>query len=280
MAWLVDARGRRLELRTDGTTRIGWASDNDLVLKDSTVSRHHAEISFDNGRAFLRDVGSSNGTFVEGSRVKGVRLSDGSRIRLGQAALTFRTGSLPAVEQVVVKRCGECGVLIAPHSDHCSSCGAPTAVAVRDSTALQSGPPVDYELALLVIPIVACFLAWFWVGNMSLLQRPQSSLGLLVVLTVISTAVIAAAEASKISSGTESQLEVFMGILLLWFVGYPMYLRKRSIYGLKDRSVLGIFVVVLFIGTVVALDWSIESAMSDVQQNLRDLQEKLRQLGG
>jgi hypothetical protein len=66
MASLVDARGRRLELRTDGTTRIGWASDNDLVLKDSTVSRHHAEICFDSGCAFLRDLGSSSGTFFGG----------------------------------------------------------------------------------------------------------------------------------------------------------------------------------------------------------------------
>jgi hypothetical protein len=124
MAWLVDARGRRLELRTDGTTRIGWASDNDLVLKDSTVSRHHAEMSFDNGRGFLRDLGSSNGTFVEGSRVNGVRLNDGSRIRLGQVELTFRLGSLPPIAPSVVRHCAECGRAIQPNSQDCPYCGA------------------------------------------------------------------------------------------------------------------------------------------------------------
>jgi hypothetical protein len=90
MAWLVDARGRRLELRTDGTTRIGWASDNDLVLKDSTVSRHHAEICFDSGRAFLRDVGSSNGTFIGGAKVSGGELTDGSVVKLGRVELVYR----------------------------------------------------------------------------------------------------------------------------------------------------------------------------------------------
>jgi pSer/pThr/pTyr-binding forkhead associated (FHA) protein len=92
-ARLTDAQGRSLELSTQGTTRLGRAPDNDLVLTDSTVSQHHAEIGFDNGRAFLRDLGSSNGTFVEGSRVNGVRLSDGSRIRLGQVELVYREGA-------------------------------------------------------------------------------------------------------------------------------------------------------------------------------------------
>ncbi|MBR3689047.1 MAG: FHA domain-containing protein, partial [Lentisphaeria bacterium] len=45
--------------------KIGSAADNDLVLKSDVVSRHHAEIRIaDNGETWLRDMGSSNGTFV------------------------------------------------------------------------------------------------------------------------------------------------------------------------------------------------------------------------
>ncbi|MDD6338674.1 MAG: FHA domain-containing protein [Lentisphaeria bacterium] len=51
--------------------RIGSAADNDLVLKSDVVSRHHAEIRIaENGETWLRDLGSSNGTFVNGERLK------------------------------------------------------------------------------------------------------------------------------------------------------------------------------------------------------------------
>jgi hypothetical protein len=88
--WLTDAQGKSLGLRVDGLTRLGRASDNDIVLEDSTVSQRHAAISFDDGRAFLRDLGSSNGTFIEGSRVSGGRLTNGTVIKLGRVALVYR----------------------------------------------------------------------------------------------------------------------------------------------------------------------------------------------
>jgi formylglycine-generating enzyme required for sulfatase activity len=90
MAWLVDAPGGRLTLRNDRPTRLGRAADNDLVLTDSTVSQHHAVISFDDGRAYLRDLGSSNGTFIGGMRVSGGQLADGSVIKLGRVVFVYR----------------------------------------------------------------------------------------------------------------------------------------------------------------------------------------------
>jgi pSer/pThr/pTyr-binding forkhead associated (FHA) protein len=89
-AWLTYGQGKSLELRTLGPTRLGRAPDNDLELTDSTVSQHHAEISFDNGRAFLRDLGSSNGTFIGGAKVSGGQLTDGSTIKLGRVELVYR----------------------------------------------------------------------------------------------------------------------------------------------------------------------------------------------
>jgi pSer/pThr/pTyr-binding forkhead associated (FHA) protein len=51
--------------------RIGSAADNDLVLKSDVVSKYHAEIRIaENGETWLRDMGSSNGTFVNGERLK------------------------------------------------------------------------------------------------------------------------------------------------------------------------------------------------------------------
>jgi hypothetical protein len=77
-------------------TVVGRGDDADVVLDDPGVSRRHAEIrvTTDGPRlvAHLRDLGSTNGTFVDGSRVAGEVLRDGSHITLGRTRLTFRSG--------------------------------------------------------------------------------------------------------------------------------------------------------------------------------------------
>lgn len=95
MGWLVDGSGRQHALRPEGPTTIGRAPSNDIALADSTVSQSHAVIFFDAAGALLRDLGSSNGTFVEATRVNECRLADRARIRLGGVELTFRTDAQP-----------------------------------------------------------------------------------------------------------------------------------------------------------------------------------------
>lgn len=71
-------------------TRVGRASDNDVVLDDARVSQVHASIAWTSPGVWeLRDLGSSNGTFIDGARVKpGDRraLAAGSRVSFGVAA--------------------------------------------------------------------------------------------------------------------------------------------------------------------------------------------------
>jgi pSer/pThr/pTyr-binding forkhead associated (FHA) protein len=71
-------------------TRLGRAFDNDIVINDSSVSRHHASIESVNGRFELRDLQSQNGTYVSHERVTQRPIADGDLIRLGQAPFTFR----------------------------------------------------------------------------------------------------------------------------------------------------------------------------------------------
>ena len=71
------------------TLTLGRAPDNDIVLDDRRVSRRHAEIRFRLGRHTLYDLGSTNGTFVNGKRVSEVALSEGDRVTLGAATLVF-----------------------------------------------------------------------------------------------------------------------------------------------------------------------------------------------
>jgi pSer/pThr/pTyr-binding forkhead associated (FHA) protein len=82
---------RRLELESERST-IGRAAENDVVLgDDATASHMHAALEcFPAGWA-VTDLGSSNGTWVNGDRVWGARrLRHGDEIRVGQTRLIFR----------------------------------------------------------------------------------------------------------------------------------------------------------------------------------------------
>ncbi len=69
-----------------GRLTLGRASDCQLVFSDDTVSRRHAELRLEDGRWYLRDVGSSNGTWVNGRRVHDAEVVAGDEIRLGGAS--------------------------------------------------------------------------------------------------------------------------------------------------------------------------------------------------
>ena len=90
-AWLRDQMGRAFLLGV-GTTRIGRAADNDMVLGDPTVSLHHAEVFADGGGFVIRDLRSNAGLFVNDGRVVDpVVLGDGNVVRVGGTVLVFTT---------------------------------------------------------------------------------------------------------------------------------------------------------------------------------------------
>ena len=70
-------------------TRVGRLADNDIVLDDRRVSRHHAEVIDRGGRWVVRDTGSTNGTAVNGKVVSEAVLKPGDRISLGGLEVTW-----------------------------------------------------------------------------------------------------------------------------------------------------------------------------------------------
>ncbi|MEX2394156.1 MAG: DUF3662 and FHA domain-containing protein [Actinomycetota bacterium] len=77
-------------LHIERRIRIGRQADNDLVVVDPGVSRHHVEVINENGNCTLHDLGSTNGTYVNGSVVTEHALRDGDRISLGSTVVEFR----------------------------------------------------------------------------------------------------------------------------------------------------------------------------------------------
>jgi hypothetical protein len=77
-----------LESLTAGRLLLGRSSACQLVFADDTVSRRHAELRLVEGRWMLRDLGSSNGTWVNGRRVLEAEVAAGDEVHLG--ACRFR----------------------------------------------------------------------------------------------------------------------------------------------------------------------------------------------
>ena len=74
----------------DAPLTIGRQSDCGFALRRGDVSRRHAEVSFSEGAHWLRDLGSTNGTFVNGERLTAPHaLEPGDRIAIGSSTLTF-----------------------------------------------------------------------------------------------------------------------------------------------------------------------------------------------
>jgi len=95
--------GRNYSFSRD-EVKIGRSSDNHLVLKDSTVSRRHARLFFKDGTWFVEDLGSKNGTFLNGGLLKEpARVFPGDEISLGNRTLKVLEISSPLkVEETVV----------------------------------------------------------------------------------------------------------------------------------------------------------------------------------
>lgn len=91
VAWqaVVDVAGRRHPLRKSRTV-IGRGSDADITVADPGTSRKHVEILWDGQRGMVRDLGSTNGSTLDGRRITEAALSPDQTVRIGSTDIVFR----------------------------------------------------------------------------------------------------------------------------------------------------------------------------------------------
>jgi pSer/pThr/pTyr-binding forkhead associated (FHA) protein len=83
--------GTRLALDGSDPITIGRAPDSTLVLTDDYVSTHHARIFVREGRWLVEDLGSTNGTYLDRSKVSGpTPIGAGAKVRVGKTVLELR----------------------------------------------------------------------------------------------------------------------------------------------------------------------------------------------
>lgn len=86
---VVDIDGKRHTL-TQARTVIGRGSDADITVADANTSRKHVEVLWDGKRGMMRDLGSTNGSKLNGARTASSALQDGSVITIGRTDIVFR----------------------------------------------------------------------------------------------------------------------------------------------------------------------------------------------
>ena len=80
-----DAAGTEFAIDRD-VLSIGRGPGVDIAVEENSLSRQHATLSYGEGTFRVRDLGSTNGTFVNGSQVESAELKHGDRLELGQCA--------------------------------------------------------------------------------------------------------------------------------------------------------------------------------------------------
>ncbi|AKU90219.1 DUF4388 domain-containing protein [Vulgatibacter incomptus] len=103
-------QGGELPLSPGKEVRIGRSSELEIVLVEEMVSRKHARLFTDEDGPVLSDLGSTNGTFVNGERVSETRLKEGDRFLIGTSifkVVTMDPGSIPLDQSEIRERLEE-----------------------------------------------------------------------------------------------------------------------------------------------------------------------------
>jgi hypothetical protein len=88
-------QGGEFPIAPDKQILIGRSSDLDMVLVEDMVSRKHARIAMQAEQIWIEDLGSTNGTFVNGEKIKRARLKEGDRVLIGTSILKLIAGDAP-----------------------------------------------------------------------------------------------------------------------------------------------------------------------------------------
>ncbi|MEO5567901.1 MAG: FHA domain-containing protein, partial [Gemmatimonadaceae bacterium] len=88
---LVSTEGEQaFELKTGVTLVVGRALNSDIPVFDPTISRRHAEVTCDTAGISVKDLGSSNGTFLNGAKIESTKVAPGDVVTFGKVAFRLK----------------------------------------------------------------------------------------------------------------------------------------------------------------------------------------------
>ena len=88
--YVLSVEGREIDL-SDGEATLGRSRTSTVRIEHESVSRSHALLTLNKGEAIVKDLNSSNGTYVGGKRIsRETRLQNGDRVQIGAAVVDLR----------------------------------------------------------------------------------------------------------------------------------------------------------------------------------------------
>ncbi len=162
--------GAAFALEGDQMT-IGRDSTNEIVINDAEVSRRHARLTFQGGKYVLEDLGSTNGTFVNGQRLAGPRvLKPGEVISFGeQIVLVFEAISLDAGATMVSPRAAAVPAsprpMPPPPPPPAYAGSVPASPVPVDTTARRTNLLPIFIIVGVLLLICACVGFFWWVDS-------------------------------------------------------------------------------------------------------------------
>lgn len=154
---ILESGGERKEIRIRGAVTIGRSPSADVSIDDRTLSREHTRVYGENGRYFVRDLESKNGTYLNGTLIRQPEpLKPGDRIKVGPATFVFTPDpdDLPA------------GRPAAPASPPRPAAALPVPAAPAPRPRTHAGAPAAFDAAAAILGRLAFFAlaaatAWF-----------------------------------------------------------------------------------------------------------------------
>lgn len=135
-----------------GTTVVGRGHECSLFFDDPMLSREHAEIRVGDDRVTIRDLGSRNGTYVNGARIDDeIELHHGDRIRVGLTEAVFGRAVTPRRDLATTagfRSCRQCRRAFVSQAPSCPHCGVPVESSTVRGPRTESQAQRDFWLSL------------------------------------------------------------------------------------------------------------------------------------
>lgn len=139
---MVTADGKQKEIPlTRQVQVIGRQTDCQIRIPTSAVSRHHCELTVNENRVLLRDLGSSNGSYVNRKRISQQELAPGDLICIGELVFVLKVGDRPAM--IDPEDAYEDGVVQAAAGGAAAAAAAPAKAAAPAQRATKPRSPGD-----------------------------------------------------------------------------------------------------------------------------------------
>ena len=197
-------------------------------------------------------------------------------------------------------KCPECSKEVSSSALACPGCGHPIAPAgaVELPKPKTRQPNETLGLFLVIIPIAASALAWFWITELRLIDNSGGKLAFIMAGTIVLTAILAAIESAQLGIGSDADIAAwksrnqnhtgrmkppspfawFFCLVMLWLFTYPTYLYYRSKYGAKNLIGAGLLSALVFIGVTTFVYIGIDAANQDFNKQVEKSQKELAPL--